>query len=120
MHRLNQDSPVTDVSSAGAHERARLIALSTHYLTWGVMRGIFTIANISTIVLLAYQIGTDTSWWMALFAIVMSILAYVSDKKQRRVEYQQVKQEERIATLHRVLHATSAERAHEQDDADRD
>lgn len=75
-------------SSQKSNGRARLVALSARYLTWGTMRGIFTIANISTIVLLAYQIGTDPGWWMALFAIVMSILAYASDKKQRRVEHQ--------------------------------
>jgi hypothetical protein len=92
MHKpLNQARAVTEESFSRANARARIVALSAHSLPWGTMRTIFTIANVSTIVLLASQIGTDPGWWMALFAIVMSVLAYVSDKKQRRVEYQQVK-----------------------------
>lgn len=90
-------------SSQKSNGRARLVALSARYLTWGTMRGIFTIANISTIVLLAYQIGTDPGWWMALFAIVMSILAYASDRKERKRE----QKEERAQLLDIIEHASA-------------
>lgn len=64
------------------------------------MRTLFLIVNGLTLILMAGMLQADAGWCLALLGCIAGVLLYVLGEKERRVEHQQVKQEERRAIFH--------------------